>query len=345
MQFPVSVFSAALVSLAVASTTSAQPRATFVDDSLLSYDVKPSTQLRRTETGGFVVGPLTGKHVVAQISPDLRQVRSLARQGAGPAEQTGWLVIAAAPGGRTIVVANQLDRTTVYAPDGRVERTARAILVAEGVAMCDQRLFLTGVHNGGVQGITEGLFEADTGRRVRLLYNTRQGSAVRPTLGSTDMLAVRGTRMLMGLPNRAELVVSDDKCGNFKSLPVAIPWFTPWDKHEGGYPFVKPIQTRTIGVRLLSDSKAAMLILRAYKGANYETAPPSGARPLPQGKGPWAETVLVLVDLNTGRTVGEQVLPQFNWRFASDAELVAHTLDGGDRSGFILRPIEPTTRR
>jgi len=331
--------------LVAAQLAHAQEKTMFVDDALLAHEVKASTQLRRADDGTLVVGPLTGPNIVVRIGKVMDNARPLARKGAGPAEQIGWLVLAAAPGGRTIVVANQLDRTTVYAPDGKVERTAGAILVAEGVAMCDQRLFLTGVHNGGVQGITEGLFEADTGRRVRLLYNTRQGNAVRPTLGSTDMLAVRGTRMLMGLPNRAELVVSDDKCGNFKSLPVAIPWFTPWDKHEGGYPFVKPIQTRTIGVRLLSDSRAAMLILRAYKGAKYETAPPSGARPLPQGKGPWAETVLVLVDLNTGRTVSEQVLPQVNWRFASDTELVAHTLESGDRSGFVLRPIEPTTRR
>lgn len=346
MQFPVSVLSAALVSLAVSSTTSAQPKATFVDDSLLSYNVKPSTQLRRTETGGFVVGPLTGKHVVAQISPDLRQVRSLARQGAGPAEQTGWLVVAAAPGGRTIVVANQLDRSTVLGPGGKVEMTTRAIMVPDGVAMCRGRLLLSGLHRGdGTNGTSEGVFEVDTARRVRQLYSTRRGLALRAFFGSTDMLAARGDRLIAGVPNRAELVVSDSGCGRFRTIPVRLPWFVPWDKADPMPAFTKPMQPRVTGVRLVSDTRAAMLVLRAYGKAKFETFPGRSAVPIPRGNGPWSETVLVLVDLTTGDVISEQTLSQVNWRFASDAELVAHTLDGGDRSGFILRPIEPTTKR
>ncbi|MBL0892221.1 MAG: hypothetical protein IBJ19_16650 [Gemmatimonadaceae bacterium] len=346
MQSLVNVLLSALAVHIVATSVSAQPKVTFVDDSLLSYEVTPSTQLRRTERGSILVGPLTGKHIVAQISPDLRQVRPLARHGAGPAEQTGWLVIAAAPGGRTIVVANQLDRTTVLGPSGKVELTTRAIMVPDGVAMCRGRVLLSGLHFGdGTNGTSEGVFEVDTARRVRLLYSTRRGSALRAFFGSTDMLAARGDRLIVGVPNRAELVVSDSGCVRFRTIPVRLPWFVPWDKADPMPAFTKPMQPRVTGVRFISDTRAAMLVIRAYRKAKFETFPGRSAAPIPRGSGPWAETVLVLVDLTTGRVIREQILSQFNWRFASDAELVAHTPDGGDRSGFILRPIEPTTKR
>lgn len=328
----------------VATPLTAQSSLRFVDDSLVNYEVRSSTQLRRLDNGDFVVGPLTSSATLSRIDANQRQTRRLASRGGGPSEQSGRLVVATASGQRTVVVANELNRTTVYARNGSVEKSTISIMAPDGAGLCGQRILISGLHNGGSSGLSEGVFEVDSARRVRLLYSTKRGRAIRPTIGSTDMMAVRRDRLIAAIPNRAELVVSDSGCRTFRSVFVQLPWFEPWDAFDPSIPFVKPIQPRVIGGRWVTDELAAMLILRAFRDAKFE-APPQGARAVPRGAGPWAETVLVLVDIRTGRVASEQVLSQHDWRFASDSEIVAHTLNGEDRSGFMLQRIQPTMGR
>ena len=327
-----------------ASPLTAQSTRRFVDDSLVNYEVRSSTQLRRLDNGDFVVGPLTSSTTITRISADQRATHRLALRGGGPGEQSGRLVVATATGQRTVVVANELNRTTVYAGNGSVERATVSIMAPDGTGLCGQRILISGMHNGGSSGLSEGVFEVDSERRVRLLQSTKRGRANRPTLGSTDMMAVRRDRLIAAIPSRAELVVSDSGCRTFHTVSVQLAWFLPWDVFDPSIPFVKPIQPRVIGARWVSDELAAMLILRAYRGAKYE-APPQEARPVPRGNGPWAETVLVLVDTRTGRVNSEQVLSQHDWRFASDSEVVAHTLNGEERSGLMMQRIQPSRVR
>ncbi len=301
-----------------------------IHDSVFEFRRTPLTDFQRLNSGEVAVGPLSGPEdaIVMILDQGLRKASNFVRRGAGPDELSGMLVIASDRRGGIVAGSFALGRAKNVSRSGEVTLSTTMPSSIVGIGVCGDETVMAGVETiGGAR--TAGVFAArKEDSNLRLLHPLQprrsEDVAALYVVGSTQMLSVNDGKILVAVPNRPEVIISDSQCRRFSSLEIGARWFEPWEAPAIGFPWNGPMRPTTYAVRWYAENVALLLTYRANPKARYFNDRKSRESPIQPAQltVPLAETVLTAFDTRTGTVLAERVLDRVGWSFMGANELV-----------------------
>jgi len=294
-----------------------------VQDTLFDHFIPGLTRFRRTLSGAMLVGPMLrgGETALARLNADLSTAERQVRRGFGPGEASGWFVFGVAGNDALVIAAEELGLVQVLEPGGSLRFSAPMLRHLDGVGLCGDRVVMTGsAHLAGV--LTSGVFAADSAQgEAELLHALRTDTTRRSVEPHVTLLSVRHDRALAGIPNRAEVAVSDSGCKTMRRVALPLPWFLPWSGNAGGV----DLRPHVVEVQWHNDTSAFMVVVRANPAAGVSSG--AGVTDAPKArvvKVPMFLTDLIAFHVHSGRILAHESVPLTPYMFTSADEVSVH---------------------